>query len=126
MNHKRIVSLTLLLIGAVGLLALAACASPTPAAPAPLVVTVKAQDLMFDPMSLTAKVGQPITINFQNTGALEHSFVIDALNVKLEHIQPGQTASVTFTPKAAGTYEFYCDVPGHRDAGMKGTLTVSA
>jgi uncharacterized cupredoxin-like copper-binding protein len=52
--------------------------------------------------------------------------VIDALNVKLEHVQPGQTATVSFTPTVAGTYEYYCDVPGHKDAAMKGTLTVNS
>jgi uncharacterized cupredoxin-like copper-binding protein len=52
--------------------------------------------------------------------------VIDALNVKLEHVQPGQTATVSFTSTAAGTYEYYCDVPGHKDAAMKGTLTVNS
>ena len=76
-------------------------------------------------MNLTAKAGQPVTVNFQNAGALEHSFVIDAFDVKFEHVQPGQTAAATFTPTAAGTYVFYCDVPGHKDAGMKGTLTVT-
>jgi uncharacterized cupredoxin-like copper-binding protein len=52
--------------------------------------------------------------------------VIDALNVKLEHVQPGQTATVSFTSTAAGTSEYYCDVPGHKDAAMKGTLTVNS
>ena len=31
----------------------------------------------------------------------------------------------TFTPAQAGTYVYYCDTPGHKDAGMKGTLTVT-
>jgi|SRR5579859_151310 len=126
MNQKPAHSLARLLAAAVALVLLAACASATPAAPPPLVVTLKAQDLMFDQMTLAAKVGQPVTINFQNVGALEHSFVIDQLNVKLEHVQPGQTATVTFTPTAAGTYTYYCDVPGHKEAGMKGILTVSS
>ena len=75
---------------------------------------------------MTAKLGQPVTVNFQNAGALEHSFIIDKLNVKLEHVQAGQTATVTFTPTASGTYEFYCNMAGHKDAGMKGTLTVNS
>ena len=122
MNTKHILRLA----AAVAMLTLAACASPAPATSAPLVVNLQAADLMFDPMTLTAKVGQPVTINLQNAGALEHSFVIEQLNVKLEHVQAGQTATVTFTPTVAGTYQFYCNVPGHKDAGMKGTLTVSS
>ena len=126
MSTKHILSVARWLVAAVAMLTLAACSSAAPATPAPQVVNLKAGDLMFDPMTLTAKVGQPVTVNFKNGGALEHSFVIDKLNVKLEHVQAGQTASVTFTPTAAGAYEFYCDVAGHKDAGMKGTLTVSS
>ena len=126
MSTKHILSVARWLVAAVAMLTLAACSSAAPATPAAQVVNLKAGDLMFDPMTLTAKVGQPVTVNFKNGGALEHSFVIDKLNVKLEHVQAGQTASVTFTPTAAGAYEFYCDVAGHKDAGMKGTLTISS
>ncbi|HLE29503.1 MAG TPA: cupredoxin domain-containing protein [Anaerolineales bacterium] len=88
-------------------------------------VTVKAEDLKFTPNTLTAKVGDSVTVNLQNAGALEHSFIIDEFSVRLEGVQPGQTGSVSFTPSAAGTYTFYCDVPGHKEAGMVGTLTVN-
>ena len=126
MSTKHILSVARWLVAAVAVLTLAACSTAAPATAAPQVVNLKAGDLMFDPMALTARIGQPVTINFQNAGALEHSFVIDKLNVKLEHVQAGQTATMTFTPAAAGTYEFYCNVAGHKDAGMKGTLTVSS
>jgi uncharacterized cupredoxin-like copper-binding protein len=39
--------------------------------------------------------------------------------------QPNAKATVQFTPTAAGTYQFYCAEPGHKEAGMVGTLTVS-
>ena len=120
MNKKPITVPRLFLLALAAGLALAACASPATAQPptqAPLVITLKAEDIKFDTMSLTARVGQPVTLNFQNAGGLEHSFVIEALNVKLEHVQPGQTATVTFTPTAAGTYEFYCDVMGIKTQG---------
>jgi len=125
MNTEHILRLA----AALAVLTLAACSSTapaTPAAPAPPVVDVKAADIRFDPMTLTTKVGQAITIIFQNAGALEHSFIIDKLNVKLEHVQAGQAATVTFTATAAGTHELYCNVAGPKDAGMKGTLTVSS
>ena len=41
-----------------------------------------------------------------------------------ETADPGGTSTVTVTLKP-GTYSFYCPVPGHEAAGMKGTLTVS-
>jgi uncharacterized cupredoxin-like copper-binding protein len=40
--------------------------------------------------------------------------------------EPGATGHMTFTPTKSGTYEFYCTVPGHKDAGMVGTMTVLA
>lgn len=106
-------------------LLLAGCGggSGTPSAQS---VTVKAQDTFaFDPNTLTAQVGQTVEINVENAGVLEHNLVIDELNVSAGPIQGGQSASVSFTPTAAGTLIYYCNVPGHREAGMEGTLTVT-
>jgi plastocyanin len=89
-------------------------------------VTVQGLDsFAFDPATLTATVGQTMNVTLVNTGALDHNFVIDEFNVGLGPIPGGQQSSGSFTPDAAGTYEYYCDVPGHRDAGMVGTLTVN-
>ena len=38
--------------------------------------------------------------------------------------QPGQSANIMFTPSAAGTYQVFCDQPGHQAAGMVGQLVV--
>jgi len=40
--------------------------------------------------------------------------------------EPGATNNLTFTPTKPGTYEFFCTVPGHKDAGMVGTMVVLA
>jgi uncharacterized cupredoxin-like copper-binding protein len=125
MSKKYLTILAILVVAVVAFLLLAACGGAGRPAPAPLSINLKAEDIKYDATTMTANVGQPVTINIQNTGALEHSFVIDQFNVKLEHIQAGQSATITFTPTAAGTYAFYCDVAGHKDAGMKGSLTVN-
>lgn len=39
--------------------------------------------------------------------------------------QGGKTGSLRFTPTRAGEYEFWCTVPGHREAGMRGRLVVT-
>ena len=114
-------------LGLVLVALLAACsgsaASPTAGA---ATVSLSALDsFKFDPNAITGKVGQPIHVVMTNKGTLVHSFVIDALSVKQENVQGGATADFTFTPTAAGTYQFYCDTPGHQPAGMVGTLTVT-
>lgn len=120
MNNKRF---AILALGLIAMLALTACG--TGGGGSPLAVTIKAEDIKFDTPTITAKVGQAVTVTLNNTGALDHSFIIDELNVKIENVKPGATGSTTFTPSAAGTYTFYCNVPGHKEAGMTGTLTVT-
>jgi plastocyanin len=116
-----------LAIGLIALLALAACGGGGNGGDSGAQdITVEAQDsFQFDPTALTASVGQTVNVTLDNTGVLEHNFVIDELNVRLGPIQGGQTSNGSFTPDAAGSYTYYCDVPGHREAGMEGTLTVN-
>ena len=82
-------------------------------------VDVKATDaLRFEPDHLTATAGV-IHIVLDNTGATTHTLVIDGQDFKLTNDDSGDI------DLAAGDYVFYCDVPGHRAAGMEGALTVS-
>jgi uncharacterized cupredoxin-like copper-binding protein len=107
---------------------LAACSSGGSASPTANTQTVNLNALdtfKYDPNSITGKVGQPIHVVMANKGVLVHTFVIDALSVKQQNVQGGATADFTFTPTAAGTYQFYCDTPAHQAAGMVGTLTVT-
>jgi uncharacterized cupredoxin-like copper-binding protein len=75
----------------------------------------------FVPSELEAKEGS-VTIDFHNLEAVPHDFTIDDLDVKTV-IDPNADTSVTFDAPP-GVYTFYCSIPGHRDAGMEGTLTV--
>ena len=123
MNTKRL----LIASAATALtLALSACGggAQTPAAGNDL--TIKALDTFkFEPASSSANVGETVTVTLDNEGVLEHNFAVTEFNVSLGPVAGGQTASSSFTPTAAGTYEYFCDVPGHREAGMVGTLTVN-
>jgi uncharacterized cupredoxin-like copper-binding protein len=119
MSKRQITQLGAALLLAV---ALAACSGP---APEPLTVALKAQDIQFNLSAITARVGQPIIIEIENAGVLEHSFLIDELSVNSDPIRPGGQATVTFTPKRAGAYTFQCHTAGHAAAGMVGTLTVT-
>ena len=41
-------------------------------------------------------------------------------------VDGGESGTLEFTPMEAGVYEFFCAVTGHREAGMTGTLIVTA
>lgn len=92
----------------------------TGAETAPAVVMV---DMAFQPAKLTIPADTDVTISITNTGVLVHSFVIDALGIASGDYTSGQTGSVTVNAPA-GTYQYYCAVPGHKDIGMIGELTV--
>jgi uncharacterized cupredoxin-like copper-binding protein len=61
-------------------------------------------------------------VTLPNDGVTLHNFSIDALGISVD-IAPGATETVTINAPA-GSYEYYCNVPGHKEAGMVGTLTV--
>jgi uncharacterized cupredoxin-like copper-binding protein len=79
-------------------------------------------DIAFDPKELTIPANTPVDISLPNSGAAQHNFSIDALHISVD-VQPGQTGTATINAPP-GTYDFYCNVPGHKQAGMVGKLTV--
>jgi plastocyanin len=82
-------------------------------------------EFAFTPNTLTATVGEALEIALTNEGTQAHSFLIEGTNVSSGQVATGASASVSYTPTQAGTLTFFCDVPGHRGAGMEGTITVS-
>lgn len=81
-------------------------------------------DIAFTPRKITIPANTPTTITIVNNGAAVHNFSIDELNVRSGDLQAGETKRVTINAPA-GTYDFYCSIPGHRTAGMVGALAVS-
>jgi plastocyanin len=83
--------------------------------------------LIFEPDGLEAKPGN-LTIDYDNPSQVPHSIAVATANGNvLGETQPG-TAGVQkldVPDIAPGEYTFYCTVPGHREAGMEGTLTVT-
>lgn len=79
----------------------------------------------FEPAELEVKIGT--TLHLENKGYLEHDFAVDEWGgVLTEYLLAGQTADVVVPDDAevGKTYEFYCSVAGHKQAGMLGKLTV--
>ena len=85
-------------------------------------ITIEAVDIAWNPNTATIPADTDVTITVPNTGFALHTFVIVEADIKIE-IAPGDTEEVVVN-LPAGTYEFICDVPGHAEAGMVGTLTV--
>ena len=85
----------------------------------------KEGQLEYNTKSLTAKAGK-VTVDFTNMAPLAHNVTIESSSGAKVGATPtfsggSKTLSVNLKP---GTYKFFCSVPGHRQAGMEGTLTV--
>ena len=79
--------------------------------------------LAFKFTSATAKAGK-VTLLSKNDAPVPHDISIkDGVDKRGKQVTNGATSKVTVDLKA-GKYTFYCSVPGHEQAGMKGTLTV--
>lgn len=81
--------------------------------------------IAYDTTKLTSKPGK-VTIDFTNPAAIEHDVVIENEAGEELAASPKVTKGKTSVSAdlAPGTYTFFCSVPGHREAGMEGTLTV--
>jgi plastocyanin len=82
--------------------------------------------LSFDQKDVTAKAGS-VTINFDNPASISHDVKVeDSSGSELGGTalvsQGDASATVDLQP---GSYTFFCSVPGHREAGMEGTLTAN-
>jgi plastocyanin len=81
--------------------------------------------LKFDKSKLTAEAGK-VTLEMANPSGIPHAVAIkgNGVDVDGKTVGKGETSTASSDLKA-GTYTFYCPVPGHEAAGMKGTLTVN-
>jgi uncharacterized cupredoxin-like copper-binding protein len=125
-------------------LALGACAGPRVQE-----VSLTAVDMAFQPTTVEVTAGMPVRLTMTNQGTLEHDFsimeipmeIMGATAVPMEaHDMGGMTADpelhmavsmgmsnmMEFTPTKPDTYEYFCTVPGHKEAGMVGSLIVKA
>jgi plastocyanin len=85
----------------------------------------KEGELAYNTKSLSAKAGK-VSIDFTNMASLQHNVTIESSTGAILGATPtfaGGSKTLTLDLKP-GTYKFFCSVPGHRMAGMEGTLTV--
>jgi plastocyanin len=99
----------------------------TPRRPAASTVRLSAAKnrIAFNVKTLHAKHGK-VTLRMSNPSSLPHAIAVEGHGVDKDGKQVGRggTSTITVSLKK-GRYTFYCPVPGHRAAGMKGTLIVS-
>ena len=81
--------------------------------------------LKYSTSTLTAKPGK-VSITFTNMASLSHNLTVaSSSGAQVGATETFQGGSKTLALNlTAGTYKFFCTVPGHRAAGMEGTLTV--
>ena len=85
--------------------------------------TLVAQGTKYLTTSYAIKSSDTLGIFVVNHDAFAHSFDIDALNIHVS-VPANGTIAVTVHPTGPGPLQFYCSIPGHREAGMEGTIDV--
>ncbi len=133
---------SLRLIGVVTVvLALAGCAgaaaTPSPSVSAgPRVIEIAASDDMtFSPATVSVKAGEAVIFRVKNVGQIPHAFMVGPTaaveaaggdgTAETGDIEGSQTKDLPFTFGSTGTFAFACHVPGHFEAGMKGSITLA-
>ena len=119
-------------MAAIAMLSAAGAQAEEIAAPGPLNETKPAEvrivstEFGYAPANVMVIAGRAVTLVLDNSGAeSEHDLVVSAYGFRLL-ARAGETARKSTVFEKPGEYEYSCDLPGHRDAGMKGTLIVRA
>jgi uncharacterized cupredoxin-like copper-binding protein len=110
-----------------------------------ILVTMKEGDgkMMFIPDRVEVKRGEQIRFVLTNTGVLAHEFILASTEENLKHaeemkknpemehddpngkrVDPNKKSEIVWKFTKAGTFEYGCLIPGHRESGMTGTIIV--
>ena len=117
-----------------------------PKKPARIVQVVMKEEkgtMSFIPDKVQVRKGEQIRFKISNKGLLDHEFMLATLadnlahmkemekNPDMEHddpngitLKPNANGEIVWLFSKAGTFDFSCLVPGHREAGMHGSITV--
>lgn len=130
---------------AIALVGVLAGCSGQSSGPAPAEeVKLSASSMAYGTKELTLEKGKAYRLVLANQDSVEHDFSITKIPVEMHeeghgaghgsmgndpdlhvHADAGKSEAVEFTPTEKGTYEFYCTVLGHKEAGMVGKLVVN-
>ncbi len=108
-------------------------------------ITMRESDgkMVFIPERIEVKRGEQIRFVLRNSGALEHEFILASRDENLKHaeamkknpemehddpnakrVQPAKSGEIVWRFTKRGEFEYGCLIPGHREAGMIGTVIV--
>ena len=110
-------------------------------------IAITMRDLSFDPSSVAAKRGETIRFVVVNASPIDHDFTIGDAKTEAEHrgemaemiamgmthgdeanaimLKPGQRKGLVWKFSKPGKLEFDCNIPGHAESGMRGTIDVA-
>jgi uncharacterized cupredoxin-like copper-binding protein len=110
----------------------------------PTKVHIELGEMFFEPKAVTLEAGKPYQLELVNTGKVKHEFTAakffrsvatrkvesESSEVKAPffteiEVFAGKTASFFVIPIIPGSFEMLCEIEGHREAGMEGTITVT-
>jgi uncharacterized cupredoxin-like copper-binding protein len=88
--------------------------------------TVKETEYALAPGTIKVSRAGTLKVVAKNAGKMEHALEIEGKGVekRTPNIKPGKTATLTASLKP-GSYQMYCPIDGHKQLGMKGTVSVA-
>jgi uncharacterized cupredoxin-like copper-binding protein len=98
-------------------------ASPVASPAASTVLELKTGDMKFAPKQFTMPANTDVTLRITNKGMLPHDVTITGTTYATPKIASGDTVELVLN-LPPGSYQFFCTVPGHKQAGMIGTIVV--
>ena len=106
-------------------------------------IEISLSEMSYEPSKIEVKRGEQIRFVLRNVGKEDHEFLLATTKENLAHAEvmkkhphmehddpngvrlaPNQTAEIVWKFSKAGTFEFSCLIPDHRDYGMVGQVTV--
>jgi uncharacterized cupredoxin-like copper-binding protein len=116
-------TLAMFAIGGLALVPLASAQPDRQTRAAATTIQVTGGEFYFKLTKKSIAAPGTVTFVFKNAGTVDHDFKINGKKTPL--IAPKKSAKLVVVFKKKGKYPYLCTVPGHAQAGMKGTFTVS-
>jgi manganese oxidase len=85
--------------------------------------TVELSEFALTPSALTVPLGGSLEVT--NAGSAAHNLMVSGTDIASSDLAAGESETLDLSSLEPGEYEVICAIPGHADAGMTGTLTIS-